>query len=232
MREVVLDTETTGLDPADGHRIVEIGCLELNDHFPTGASFHVYINPEREMPPEAERVHGLSAAFLADQPVFADVATGFLDFIGDAPLVIHNASFDLKFLNAELTRLGRDILDDARAIDTLAMAKNKFPGARVSLDELCKRFSIDLAVRSKHGALVDSELLAQVYLELIGGRQKRFALAPVDSLATVDEESHPVRVRPEPLASLLTPAERSAHAAFVAKELGEAALWNAAPAAK
>ena len=148
MREVVLDTETTGLDPADGHRIVEIGCLELNDHFPTGASFHVYINPEREMPPEAERVHGLSAAFLADQPVFADVAAGFLDFIGDAPLVIHNASFDLKFLNAELTRLGRDILDDARAIDTLAMAKNKFPGARVSLDELCKRFSIDLAVRS------------------------------------------------------------------------------------
>jgi DNA polymerase-3 subunit epsilon len=232
MREVVLDTETTGLDPADGHRIVEIGCLELNDHFPTGANYHTYINPERDMPPEAMRVHGLSAEFLADKPVFAAVVAGFLDFIGDAPLVIHNASFDLKFLNAELVRLGHESLPDERAIDTLAIARLKFPGARVSLDELCKRFTIDLAVRSKHGALVDSELLAQVYLELIGGRQKRFALAPADVLAVADEDTRPVRVRPESLASLLTPAERAAHAAFVAKELGGAALWNAAPAAK
>jgi DNA polymerase-3 subunit epsilon len=142
-------------------------------------------------------------------------------------LVIHNAGFDLKFLNAELVRLGHEALPEERAIDTLAIARLKFPGARVSLDELCKRFTIDLAVRSKHGALVDSELLAQVYLELIGGRQKRFALAPADVVAAADEDTRPVRTRPEPLPSLLTPAERAAHAAFVAKELGEAALWNA-----
>lgn len=232
MREVVLDTETTGLDPADGHRIVEIGCIELNDHFPTGANYHTYINPERDMPAEAARVHGLSAEFLSDKPIFADVAAGFLGFIGDAPLVIHNASFDLKFLNSELVRLGHESLPDERAIDTLAIARLKFPGARVSLDELCKRFTIDLAVRSKHGALVDSELLAQVYLELIGGRQKRFALAPGDVHTVADEEIRPVRTRAEPLPSLLTSAERAAHAAFVAKELGEAALWNAAPATK
>ena len=230
MREIVLDTETTGLDPASGDRIVEIGCVELIDHFPTGANFHVYINPERGMPAEAERVHGLSAEFLADKPLFAAITAEFFDFIGDAPLVIHNAGFDMKFLNAELARIGHDILDDARAIDTLAMARIKFPGARVSLDELCKRFDIDNTERTKHGALLDADLLAQVYLELLGGRQKRFILAPVDGLAVVTEDSRPVRVRPDPLPSLITPQEREAHAAFVAKELGEAAIWNAASA--
>lgn len=228
MREIVLDTETTGFDPASGDRIVEIGCVELIDHFPTGESYHVYINPERDMPAEAERVHGLSAAFLSDKPVFAAIAEEFLAFIGDAPLVIHNAQFDMKFLNAELSKLGRQTLPDERAIDTLAMAKIKYPGSRYSLDELCKRFDIDLSVRTKHGALLDAELLAQVYLELIGGRQKHFVLAPSGSVQSVSEESGPARQRPEPLPSLLTPEEREAHKAFITKELGEAALWNAA----
>jgi DNA polymerase III subunit epsilon len=225
MREVVLDTETTGLDPSDGHRVVEIGCVELMDHFPTGRTLHCYINPERDMPAEAERVHGITAAFLADKPLFAAVADELIDFLGDAPLVIHNAAFDLKFLNAELAREGREPLSAARAIDTLDMAKMKFPGARYSLDELCKRFAIDLTSRTKHGALLDAELLAQVYLELVGGRQKRFVLAPTDILAAT-EELRPVRVRPEPLPSLLTPAEREAHIAFVANELGDGAIWN------
>jgi DNA polymerase III subunit epsilon len=228
MREIVLDTETTGLDPANGDRIVEIGCIELVDHFPTGADYHVYLNPERDMPEEAEKVHGLSAAFLADKPLFADIAAAFLDFVGDAPLVIHNAAFDMKFLNFELARAGHPILADERAIDTLAMARIKFPGSRVSLDELCKRFSIDATSRTKHGALIDSDLLAQVYLELLGGRQKRFVLAPTDATVVVVEETRAARVRPEPLPALITPEERAAHAAFVKKELGEAALWNTA----
>jgi DNA polymerase-3 subunit epsilon len=226
MREIVLDTETTGFEPADGHRIVEIGCVELMDHFPTGNSYHCYLNPERDMPAEAEKVHGLSATFLSDKPLFSAVAAEFLDFLGDAPLVIHNAAFDLKFLNAEFTRINGVLIPAGRAIDTIEMAKMKFPGARYSLDELCKRFSIDLTERSKHGALLDAELLAQVYLELLGGRQKRFILAPTDVVAAVTEEARPVRTRPEPLPSLLTAAEREAHAAFVAKELGDTAIWN------
>jgi DNA polymerase-3 subunit epsilon len=229
MREIVLDTETTGLDPVSGDRIVEIGCVELIDHFPTGAEFHAYLNPERDMPAEAEKVHGLSAAFLADKPVFSAVVEDFLAFIGDAPLVIHNAGFDMKFLNAELARIGRAVLPDGRAIDTLTMARTKFPGARVSLDELCKRFSIDATSRTKHGALIDADLLAQVYLELLGGRQKRFALAPADGGGAVEAEDRLVRARPEPLPSLITPEERAAHTAFVEKNLGEAAIWNAAP---
>jgi DNA polymerase III subunit epsilon len=227
MREVVLDTETTGLDPADGHRIIEIGCVELVDHFPTGRSWQCYLNPERDMPAEAERVHGISGAFLADKPLFSVVAGELMEFLGDAPLVIHNAAFDLKFLNAELTRIEREPIPAARAIDTIDIAKMKFPGARYSLDELCKRFGIDLTERSKHGALLDAELLAQVYLELVGGRQKRFILAPSDVSAAAAEDVRPVRTRPEPLASLLTPAEREAHIAFVAKELGDGAIWNA-----
>jgi len=226
MREIVLDTETTGFEPNDGHRIVEIGCVELVDHFPTGQSYHVYLNPERDMPAEAEKVHGLSAAFLSDKPLFADVAEEFLQFIGDAPLVIHNAAFDMKFLNAELGRLGLVQLPTERAIDTIVMAKLKYPGARYSLDELCKRFEIDLTVRSKHGALLDAELLAQVYLELLGGRQQKFILAPGDVRDGVAEEIRPVRQRPEPLPSLITAAELEAHAKFVAKELGEAAIWH------
>jgi DNA polymerase-3 subunit epsilon len=225
MREIVLDTETTGFDPASGDRIVEIGCIELIDHFPTGADYHVYINPERDMPAEAERVHGLSAEFLSDKPLFGEIVSEFLEFIGDAPLVIHNAAFDMKFLNAELGRLGLDPLADARAIDTLAMAKIKYPGSRYSLDELCKRFSIDATSRTKHGALIDSDLLAQVYLELLGGRQQRFVLAPTDVAAAVADDIRPVRARPEPLPSLITPEEREAHAAFVKKELGEGAIW-------
>lgn len=230
MREIVLDTETTGFDPASGDRIVEIGCVELIDHFPTGADYHVYINPERDMPEDAEKVHGLSAAFLSDKPLFADVAAAFLEFVGDAPLVIHNAAFDMKFLNFELARAGHPILADERAIDTLAMARIKFPGARVSLDELCKRFSIDATSRTKHGALIDSDLLAQVYLELLGGRQKRFVLAPLDASVVVVDDMRAARLRSEPLPSLITPAEREAHAAFIKKELGEAAIWNAASA--
>jgi len=224
MREVVLDTETTGLDPAEGHRIIEIGCVELNDHFPTGRTYQCYLNPERDMPADAERVHGLSSAFLADKPRFAAVADELLGFLGDAPLVIHNAGFDLRFLNAELARIGREPIAPARAIDTIEIAKNKIPGARYSLDELCKRFAIDLAARSKHGALLDAELLAQVYLELIGGRQRRLALAPSDAEAA--QQAHTVRPRPEPLPARLSEAEREAHAGFVARELGDGAIWN------
>lgn len=226
MREIVLDTETTGFEPGDGHRIVEIGCIELVEHFPTGKEFHCYINPERDMPAEAEKVHGLSADFLSDKPLFADIADDFIAFIGDAPLIIHNAAFDMKFLNAELKRLGYAQMPSERAIDTIAMAKLKYPGARYSLDELCRRFNIDLTVRSKHGALVDSELLAQVYLELLGGRQKKFILAPSDMSANGGGEMRPVRQRPEPLPSLVTAAELEAHAKFVAKELGDAAVWK------
>lgn len=226
MREIVLDTETTGFEPSDGHRIVEIGCVELIDHFPTGNSFHCYLNPERDMPADAEKVHGLSISFLSDKPLFAEVAEEFLAFIGDAPLIIHNAAFDMKFLNAELGRLDLETLPGDRAIDTIAMAKLKYPGARYSLDELCKRFNIDLTVRTKHGALLDAELLAQVYLELLGGRQKKFVLAPSDMQSDGGLEFHPARQRPEPLASLVTAEERAAHAKFVEKELGEAAIWK------
>lgn len=227
MREIVLDTETTGLDPADGHRVIEIGCVELIDHFPTGKTFQRYLNPEREMPPDAQRVHGITMAFLKDKPLFADVADEFLEFLGDAPLVIHNASFDLKFLNSELHRVSRPLLASARAIDTIDIAKAKIPGARYSLDELCKRFGVDLSARSLHGALLDAELTAQVYLELVGGRQKRLLLAPQDeAAAALVGEIRTARARPVPLASLVTEAEREAHAAFVAKELGTDAVWN------
>ncbi len=226
MREIVLDTETTGFDPGNGDRIVEIGCIELIDHLPTGASYHCYLNPERDMPADAEKVHGLSIGFLSDKPLFADVAGEFLDFIGDAPLVIHNAGFDMKFLNAELGRMGAALLPFERAIDTIAIAKVKFPGARYSLDELCKRFAIDLTDRSKHGALIDAELLAKVYLELLGGRQKTFSLAPSDAALAPAEDMAAVRQRPEPLPARLTAAELEAHSAFVTKELGDSALWK------
>lgn len=179
MREIVLDTETTGLDPAAGHRVVEVACLELQHHMPTGKHFRKYINPERDMPPEAEAVHGLTEAFLSEQPVFADVAEEFLEFIGGDKLIIHNAQFDLKFLNAELSSIELPLLESARAIDTVAMARQKFPGAQVSLDALCRRFEIDNAARQLHGALLDCELLADVYLELCGGRQPGLSLDPV-----------------------------------------------------
>jgi len=177
MREIVLDTETTGLDPNSGHRIVEIGCVETRYHITTGESFHVYINPERDMPEEAFNVHGLSEQFLSDKPVFAEVVEDFLAFIGDSPLVIHNAEFDMKFLNAELKKVGRPLLGRDRAVDTVTMARRKFPGAQANLDALCRRFEIDLSRRDKHGALLDAELLADVYLQLRGGAQPGLELA-------------------------------------------------------
>jgi DNA polymerase-3 subunit epsilon len=171
MREIVLDTETTGLDPTAGHRIVEVACLELINHIPTGRSYQSHVNPERDVPTDAFAVHGLSIEFLSDKPRFAEIADKLLEFIGDAPLVIHNAEFDVRFLNAEFQRLARPLLSSERVVDTLQMARQKFPGAPASLDALCRRFAIDNSTRTKHGALLDIELLADVYLELIGGRQ-------------------------------------------------------------
>ncbi len=227
MREIVLDTETTGLDPNDGHRVIDIGCVELMDHFPTGRTFQAYLNPERDVPLDVQKVHGITTEFLADKPFFAAVVDEFLDFIGDAPLVIHNASFDLKFLNAELHRLQRAPIPLARAIDTIDIAKSKIPGARYSLDELCKRFSIDLTSRTLHGALLDSQLTAQVYLELVGGRQKNLLLSPSDeAAATAVTDVRVARVRPEPLPLRFSEAESAAHAVFVEKELGNDAVWN------
>ena len=177
MREIVLDTETTGLDPEEGHRIVEIGALELRNGLPTGRTFHKYVNPERSMPAEAYEVHGLGDDFLRGQPVFAAILEEFLDFIAGDPLVIHNAAFDMAMINAELRRHGREPLPDSRAIDTVQIARRKFPGAHASLDALCRRFGVDNSGREKHGALLDSELLAEVYLELQGGRQQGLELA-------------------------------------------------------
>ena len=178
MREIVLDTETTGLDPADGHRIVEIGAIELENLLPTGRVYHQYINPECAMPKDAENIHGLGDDFLRDKPVFAQIAPAFLEFIGDATLVIHNAAFDMRMLNAELGLLGRPALAMSRAVDTLAITRKRFPGAQASLDALCRRFGIDNSGREKHGALLDCELLAEVYLELMGGRQQGLGLDP------------------------------------------------------
>ena len=226
MREVVLDTETTGFEPADGHRIVEIGCVELMEHLPTGKTWRTYLNPERPVPIETQRIHGLTDEFLADKPKFVEIADEFLAFIGDAALVIHNASFDLKFVNSELHRIGRAPIPYARTIDTIEIAKSKIPGARYSLDELCKRFAIDLSARTKHGALLDAELTAQVYLELLGGRQKRLSLSPIDRAADVQGEVRTVRTRPQPLSPRLTSAEAAAHGEFVVNELGKDALWN------
>ena len=214
MREIVLDTETTGLDPASGHRIVEIGCLELINHIPSGQQYHAYVNPEREMPAGAFEIHGLSDEFLADKPVFGAVADDFVAFLRDSPLVIHNAQFDLGFLNAELARLQREPLPEARAIDTVGLARRRFPGAPANLDALCRRFGIDNAARTKHGALLDAELLAEVYLELIGGRQPSLGLGvdrEVRTEARRDRPARPARMH-EPSAE-----EAAAHAAFLKK---------------
>ena len=227
MRELVMDTETTGLDPQDGHRIVEIGAVELVNHMPTGRTYHQYINPERAMPAEAFAVHGLGDDFLAGQPVFAQIVAAFLEFVGDARLVIHNAAFDMRFINAELQWAGHKPLPEAQALDTLAIARRRFPGAPASLDALCRRFGIDNSAREKHGALLDSEILADVYLELIGGRQPDFALAgpPEQTPKAGDTAGWRPKPRPTPLPSRLSEAERTAHAAFVAK-LGETPLWH------
>lgn len=227
MREIVLDTETTGFEPSEGHRIVEIGAVELFNHMPTGRTYHQYLNPERPMPKEAFEVHGLGDDFLRDKPLFKAVAQDFLDFIGDSVLVIHNASFDMKFLNAELKAAFHTTLPATRAIDTLMIARQKFPGSPASLDALCRRFGVDNSSREKHGALLDSEILAEVYLELIGGRQPDFALSvatpqsrDTDTTATAARP----RARPSPLPSRLTEAESAAHTAFVAR-MGDAAIW-------
>jgi len=224
MREIVLDTETTGLDPSSGHRIVEIGCVETRHHITTGESFHVYINPERDMPEEAFNVHGLSEQFLSDKPVFAEVVEDLLSFIGDAPLVIHNADFDMKFLNAELKRIGRPLLDRDRAVDTVTMARRKFPGAQANLDALCRRFEIDLSRRDKHGALLDAELLADVYLQLRGGAQPGLELAGDTSRAggasvVVERQARP------PRAHAPSAEELAAHAALV--ESLKDPVWSA-----
>lgn len=226
MREIVLDTETTGFEPSEGHRIVEIGAVELWQHVPTGRTYHQYINPERDMPAEAFAVHGLGNEFLSDKPLFKDIAQAFLDFIADGTLVIHNASFDMKFLNAELRRASFPTLPDSRALDTLAMARRKFPGSPSSLDALCRRFGVDNSAREKHGALLDSEILAEVYLELIGGRQPDFALGVTTSReGTKQAEVWRSYQRPTPLPSRISPEEKAAHDELVA-ELGEASVWG------
>lgn len=228
MREIVFDTETTGLHPNGGDRIVEIGCVEMLNHIPTGNSFHVYINPERDMPEEAFAVHGLSAAFLADKPVFAAIADAFVAFIADARLVAHNAAFDVAFVNAELGRLGHPIVENDRVVDTLAIARRKHPFAPNSLDALCQRYGIDNARRTKHGALLDAEILAEVYVELLGGRQADLGLAEVrdSGPARTGTTRNRTVVRPAPLAPRISEAEIAAHQAFVGT-LGGTPVWNA-----
>ena len=215
MREIVMDTETTGLDPAQGHRIVEIGAIELLHRVPTGRHFHQYVNPERDMPEDAFRVHGLATAFLQDYPVFAAVVDDFLAFIADSPLVIHNAGFDIRFINAELARAGRPLLPMARAVDTLPMAQRKFPGSPANLDALCRRFNVDGSARKLHGALLDSELLAEVYLHLMGGRQVDLGLGQGGRGRRAQAAG---AAQPRPYRRFEVPAEElAAHEAFVAR---------------
>lgn len=213
MREIILDTETTGLDPSSGHRVVEIACIELINRVPTQRHFQTYVNPERDMPEEAFRVHGLSAEFLGQHPTFAEVADTFLDFIGDDVLVIHNADFDLGFLNAELARLDRPVLAPRQIVDTVMLARKKFPGAPASLDALCRRFGIDNSQRTVHGALLDTELLAEVYLELMGGRQPGLSLAADETAGAPAEAAARTERPPRPHAP--TTAELAAHEGFV-----------------
>jgi DNA polymerase-3 subunit epsilon len=224
MREIVLDTETTGLDPFQGHRIVEIGCIELVNRIPSGTTFHRYLNPERDMPAEAFRVHGLSDDFLRDKPLFRDVCDELLEFLGDAPLIAHNASFDMGFIGAELERASRTPLSRDRVIDTIALARRKHSAGPYSLDALCLRYGIDNSRRSKHGALLDAEILAEVYLELIGARQAQLIL-----VETIEGESATrngaTAQRPAALPLRVTEADRLAHRDFIAT-LGAGALWR------
>ncbi len=226
MREIVLDTETTGMDPFAGDRIVEIGCVELVNHIPTGNHYHVYINPERDVPAEVVAVHGLTEEFLKNHKVFAEVYTDFLDFIGDAKLVIHNAEFDMKFINHHLTEMGAAAIPSTRVIDTLIQARQKFPGSPANLDALCKRFEIDNSNRTLHGALLDSELLAEVYLELLGGRQTGLALsAEDDDKSTGTTSLKAKKQKREPRVFAIPESELTAHAAMV-DDLGDKALWK------
>ncbi len=230
MREIVMDTETTGLDPNRGDRLIEIGCVEIFNRVPTGREYHCFINPERDVPAEAQAVHGISTDFLRDKPLFAQVADAFLEFIAEDPLVIHNAPFDVGFLNAELERLGRAPLGRHRVIDTLVMARRKHPGASNTLDALCKRYGIDNSKRDKHGALIDSLLLAEVYLELLGERQTDFLAASTRKTGASGLAAgrsgigQAARQRAAPLQGRLTLEEKAAHLAFV-ETLGEGALW-------
>ncbi|MDB5501504.1 MAG: polymerase epsilon subunit [Tardiphaga sp.] len=226
MREIVLDTETTGLDPLRGDRLVEIGCVEIFNRMPTGQVYHCHINPQRDMPLEAFNVHGLSAEFLSTKPLFHEVVDGFLEFIGDAPLVIHNASFDIGFINAELDRIKRPPIPRERLVDTLMLARRKHPGVSNRLDDLCSRYQIDNSRRTKHGALLDSELLAEIYIDLIGARQSSLILAdaaPAQHTGGINDA--PRRQRPVPLLPRVTEADIADHRAFVAT-LGDKPIWN------
>ncbi len=228
-REIVLDTETTGFDPYTGDRLVELACLEIEDFVPTGRSFHRYIDPCRDMPVEAERVHGLSTAFLRGKPRFddADVVDEFLAFVGDAPIIAHNAAFDRSFINWELSQVSRAEFPEHRWVDTLDLAKRRFPGMHNSLDALCKRFRISLSEREKHGALIDAKLLAAVYLELKGGRERRLDLTgAVVTAATAVVARVAYGLRPRPLAPLSTAEERDRHAAFIRDVVKSDELWG------
>jgi DNA polymerase-3 subunit epsilon len=221
MREIVLDTETTGLDPAEGHRVVEIGCIELLDRIPTGKYYHTFINPMRDMPAEAYKVHGISGEFLKDKPLFSHIAEDFLNFIGTSNLVIHNAAFDIKFLNHELALLGKKEIRMNRAIDTLLIARKKFPGRPANLDALCRRYKISLESRDKHGALIDSELLARVYLELMGGAQKAMSLEGQNNNITQQIKEIALSKR-----SFAIPAnDLKEHTDFIADKI-QNSLWN------
>ncbi|MGD0639624.1 MAG: DNA polymerase III subunit epsilon [Roseiarcus sp.] len=226
MREIVLDTETTGLDPAHGHRLVEIGAVEIVNQIATGATFHALINPEREVPEDAVRIHGHSTAFLSDKPVFAAIVDAFLVFLGEDRLVIHNAEFDMRFINAELSALGRPPIAPDRVVDTLAMARRKHPGAPANLDALCDRYRIDRSRRIRHGALLDAEILVEVYGELTGGRQRSLAFAAAESGRPGGVGAASARrTRAVPLAPRLNDAERRAHRALI-DTLGDAAIWR------
>ncbi len=224
MREIVLDTETTGLDPFDGHRMIEIGCVELINRIPSGQAFHRYFNPDRDVPPEAFAVHGLSSDFLKDKPRFAEVAEELIAFIGDVPIVAHNALFDLGFLNAELDRAGKAQVGRERLVDTLMLARRRHPAGPNSLDSLCARYGIDNSRRTKHGALLDAEILAEVYVELVGGRQASLVLVETGRMLAAVRQGGGAQARPVPLAPRLSDADLAAHAQFVAG-LGAGAIW-------
>jgi DNA polymerase-3 subunit epsilon len=224
LREIVMDTETTGLDPANGDRLIEIGCVEIVNRIPTGREFHRYLNPERDITRDAVEVHGLTAEFLKDKPSFRDVADQFLQFIGEAPLVAHNATFDLAFLNAELARLAKPPLRADRMVDTLALARRRHPAGPNSLDALCKRYGIDNSERIKHGALMDSLLLAGVYVELLGERQATLGLVGQGAQTAIELAIAPARLRPQPLTPRLLEGDLAQHREFV-KSLGPKALW-------
>jgi len=225
MREIVFDTETTGLDPFQGDRLVEIGCIELVNRFPTGKIFHCYFNPERDMPEQAMKIHGLTGEFLGDKPLFAHKVDELVAFLGDAQLVAHNAMFDLGFLNAELERAGRPGVSRERMIDTLLLARRKHPGSSNRLDDLCLRYAIDNSRRSKHGALLDAELLAEVYIELIGARQAQLILSQAAAPATAGTAAIVLRQRAAPLPVRLSDEARAAHRRFIAG-LGDDAIWR------